>query len=68
MNFLIGHVFQGKEREKKKNIIGVELPIEPPHAPSHLEEDTLIFLTPSWMGSFHNLNTLHAPLEACRVA
>jgi len=57
-----------KRKEKKENVIGIEPLIEPPHAPSHLEDDALIFLTPSWMGSFHHLNSLHASLEACKVA
>jgi hypothetical protein len=59
---------KSETRGKKENVIGVEPPIEPPHSPSYLEEDTLIFLTLLWMGSFHYLNPLHAPLEACRVA
>jgi hypothetical protein len=70
MDFLIEqHIFQGRERERKReNIVRAKQSVRPPHASSHLVENIMIFLMLLQMGNFHHLNPLHAPLEACKVA
>ena len=69
MNFPIGwHIFQGKKRRNKENVVGAKPPTGPPYTPPYLEENIVIFLTPPQMGNFHHLNPLHTPFEACRVA
>jgi hypothetical protein len=68
MDFLIGyHIFQGKERKRKKNIVEVKPPTKPPHTPPHLKDNIVIFLMPSRIDNLHHLNTLHMLLKACKM-
>ena len=69
MDFLIElHIFQGKKRRNKKNVVRHKQLIRPPHMPPHLKKGVVISLMSSWKGNFHHLNLLHVPLEACGVS
>jgi hypothetical protein len=68
VDFLIGqHVFKGKERKKKENVVGAKLPSKPPHAPPHLDNDAMIFLKLPQIRNFHHLNPLHMSYEVRKV-